>query len=167
MALNRMISCLALLITVITPTKMLLGVISLKDSMTLEEQKKTGVYQLTDAQQKELENWMNKKMDPNLGNKQETIQHTLVTLVQNNKNGAELVFSNNVTYQIAPEDQAKTSGWLSPVVVKIQQSSNASYPWNLTNTGTKDVVKARINTSPNNPTNPVLPTNPTLPKKLP
>ncbi|MCX7998621.1 MAG: hypothetical protein N3A69_06675 [Leptospiraceae bacterium] len=123
-------------------TSNLVADISLKE-MPIDLQRKTGVFQLSEAQKRELERWINTQTNPAIEKNTDPSSHTLTTLVQNNANGSQLVFSNNTSYDIAPEDQKKAANWISPVVVKIEPNQDKAYPWNITNINTKDVVKGK------------------------
>src|SRR3954469_1819733 len=120
MYLIRSVSVLILLIGVGLHSTKLLGTIHLQEMMTPEEQKKTGLAQLSDDQKDELDSWISDKFTPKATTTTAAASpQTIVTLVQNNSNGSELIFSNNASYQIAPQDQSKTSSWLSPIIVRI------------------------------------------------
>jgi|GEM_PF-1545805 len=69
------------------------------------------------------------------------------SLVQNNFDGMELIFSNHQAYLIAPWDQEITSAWLAPIDVKIELNDNLHYPWLITNLASLDTVEAQLSPS--------------------
>lgn len=117
----------------------LLGLIRLSDLMSQDEQKKTGISQLSDMQRQELERWMNEKFVL----KAVHPAASRITLEQNLQNGAQLVLSDGSIYEIAPTDRSKTTFWLTPISITIGTSQDPTYPTLLTNTLTGVSVRAK------------------------
>ncbi len=117
----------------------LLGLIRLSDLMSQDEQKKTGISQLSAVQRQELERWMNEKFVL------KTVHPPAprITLEQNLQNGAQLVLSDGSIYEIAPTDRSKTTFWLTPVSITMSPSQDLAYPTLLTNTLTGVSVRAK------------------------
>lgn len=139
MQFMRVVSALSILgVTVFYSTK-LFGMIQLNQVMSADEQKKTGIENLTDGQKRELEAWINSKFVLKISNSTETI-----SLQENRNNGKQLLLSNNTLYEVAPIDRSKTSAWLSPVIMTVEPSGDSVYPWKITNTVTNQSVKGRV-----------------------
>lgn len=121
-----------------------LGVINLNDVMTIEEQKKTGISQLSDMQKKELESWINQKFTLKVAEKSKQVY-----LSENVQSGTQLRLSDGSIYEVMPEDRQKASFWLTPFQVKIEQSTDPNYPYKIVNTVTLVGVRAKQITPPN------------------
>lgn len=139
MQLIRAIPILALFLFAILNADKLMGLINLKEQMTPDEQKKTGVSQLSDAQKQALEKWMNDKFVL----KTTHSDAPRLTLQQNLQSGAQLELSDGSIYEIAPSDKSKTTFWLTPIEMKITPSNDPMYPVLLTNTLTGVSVRAK------------------------
>lgn len=139
MQLIRAIPILALFLFAVINSDKLIGMIQLNDVMTQDDQKKTGVSQLSDMQKQELEKWMNDKFTL----KTVSIATAPLTLQQNLQNGAQLEMSDGSIYEIAPSDRSKTTFWLTPIAMKITPSNDPMYPALLTNTLTGVSVRAK------------------------
>ena len=116
-----------------------MGLIKLTDVMSQDDQKKTGVSQLSDAQKQQLENWMNDKFVL----KTTSSDTAPLTLQQNLQNGSQLELSDGSIYEIAPSDRSKTTFWLTPITMTITASNDPMYPALLTNTLTGVSVRAK------------------------
>lgn len=145
MQMLRAVSAVTLLIVAALNTGKLLGMIRLNDVMSQDEQKKTGVSQLTDDQKKELEQWINNTFVL----KTTASESGMLTLQQNLQNGSQLELSDGSIYAIAPSDQAKTSFWLTPISIKVSPSGDPMFPTLLTNSLTGVSVKAKLVKAPN------------------
>lgn len=144
MQMLRAISAITLLVVAVFNTSKLLGTIRLNDVMNLDEQKKTGISQLTDTQKQALEAWINQTFVLKTTNSEpETL-----TLQRNLQNGSQLELSDGSIYAIAPADQSKTTFWLTPISIKVSQSEDPVFPTLLTNTLTGVDVKAKLITAP-------------------
>ena len=121
-----------------------LGVINLNDVMTPDEQKKTGIFQLSDMQKKELESWINQKFTLKVTDKPKQVY-----LSENIQSGTELRLSDGSLYEVMPEDRQKASFWLTPFQVKIEQTADLNYPYKIINTVTLVGVRAKQITPPN------------------
>lgn len=134
----RIVPALAIVYVAFFYSNKVLGVINLSEVMTPQEQQKTGVSQLSDAQKKELETWMNQKFTLKTNDKPKQIY-----LSENIQSGARLRFSDGSLYEIIPEDRSKASFWLTPFQVKIDQGKDPNYPYIITNTVTMISVRAK------------------------
>lgn len=139
MQLIRAIPILALFLFAVLNSDKLIGLIKLNDVMTQDEQKKTGISQLSEMQKQELEKWMNDKFVLKMSHS----EITPLTLQQNLQSGAQLEFSDGSIYEIAPSDRSKTIFWLTPIEMKIAQSNDPMFPALLTNTLTGVSVRAK------------------------
>lgn len=71
---------------------------------------------------------------------------TLLThlfLTFNYNNGATLELTDGSKWSIAPDDIPTTALWLVPMEIKIEPSTNQTYPYLLNNLQTKQKVKAK------------------------
>ena len=139
MQLIRAVPILALFLFAVLNSDKLIGFIKLNDVMSQDEQKKTGVLQLSDAQKQELEKWMNEKFVL----KSVHADIPPLTLQQNLQNGSQLELSDGSIYEIAPSDRSKTTFWLTPIEMKISASNDPLYPVLLTNSLSGVSVKAK------------------------
>lgn len=135
----RVISALTLLLTFILFSNKVFGAFQLNDVMSADEQKKTGVSGLSDAQKKELESWLNN----NFVQKTTAPAPKPLSLQQNMNGGAQLIFSDGSVYEIAPEDRSKTTFWLTPINVTMEPSGDPNYPTKITNSLTSVSVNAK------------------------
>ncbi len=138
MNLIRAFTVLVLILFAVFYSDKLLGFISLNDVMSQDEQRKTGVSQLTSAQKQELEQWMNNTFVLKM------VSSTApLTLQENIQGGAQLQLSDGSVYEIAPTDQAKATFWLTPITMTVSQSNDPMYPVLLTNTLSGVSVRAK------------------------
>lgn len=138
MQMIRAVPALALFLFAVLNSEKLLGLIKLSDLMSADEQKKTGVSQLSEIQKQELEKWMNDKFI--LKSASTT---TPLTLQQNLQNGAQLELSDGSIYEVAPSDKSKTTFWLTPINITVTPSNDPMYPVLLTNTLSGVSVRAK------------------------
>ncbi len=150
MQLIRVISTLTIFAVTAFYSSKLLGTIQLQDMMTPDEQRKTGVSQLSDTQKKELENWINEKFTL----KATTAAAPQLYLQQNMNNGSQLMFSDGSIYEIAPTDQAKAAFWLTPFAASIKPSGDPLFPSKITNTLTGASVNGKLIRAPQAPATP-------------
>jgi hypothetical protein len=139
MQLIRAIPIFTLFLFAVLYSNKLIGLIKLNEMMSLDEQKKTGVSQLSEMQKQELEKWMNDKFIL----KSSRTDTPPLTLQQNLQSGAQLELSDGSIYEIAPSDRSKTTFWLTPITLKISPSNDPKYPALLTNTLTGVSVRAK------------------------
>lgn len=141
----RAISAIVVFATTVLYSSKVLGTLRLNEVMSMDEQKKTGVAALSDAQKKELESWINTKfvLKPT-----PVAATSTIYLQQNIQSGAQLMFSDGSVYEIAPTDRSKTIFWLTPIAVSIEPSGDPSYPSKITNTLTKVSVSGKMIKAP-------------------
>lgn len=110
--------------------------------MSTDEQRKTGISQLTDNQKQELENWINNTFV--LKTAASTAHPPApLTLQENLQGGAQLQLSDGSIYEIAPTDRAKATFWLTPITMTVSQSNDPMYPVLITNTLSGVSVRAK------------------------
>lgn len=139
----RVIPAAALVYVAFFYSSKVLGVINLNDVMTPDEQQKTGVSQLTDAQKKELETWINQKFTLKSDKAKQ------VYLSENIQSGSQLRLSDGSLYEVNPADRDKASFWLTPFQVRIEPNKDPNYPYNITNTVSMVTVRAKQVEPPN------------------
>jgi hypothetical protein len=113
-----------------------LAFILLDQMMSSEEQKQTGVAELTNSQKMALEQWIDahfveKKSDKSL------------YLAFNSNNGKTLQLSDGSVYEVAPQDRLKTALWITPFPIRVEASGDPNYPIKLVNENTGENVKAK------------------------
>jgi hypothetical protein len=118
--------------------------------MSQEDQKKTGVANLSYKQKYYLENWINKtfvlkteQTSPEAPQKTEEAEKTPLSLSINIDNGQKVELSDNSVWIIAPQDQAISANWLIPFPVTVTSNDDPNYPFTITNVNTGASVKAR------------------------
>jgi Mg/Co/Ni transporter MgtE len=142
----RAISAIVVFATTVLCTSKVLGTMRLNEVMSMDEQKKTGVATLSDAQKKQLESWINDKFV--LKPSTMTAAASAIYLEQNMQSGAQLMFNDGSIYEIAPTDRSKTVFWLTPIEVTIEPSGDQNYPAKITNSLTKVSVTAKMTRAP-------------------
>ncbi len=145
--------------------------ILLDDVMTKEEQKKTGVYNMTMQQKIELEAWINRTF---ILKPVTTAQASGLNLSININDGQKLQLSDGSIWEIAPSDVPTAAVWITPFPVNVLSSNDPTYPSLLVNAQSGASVKARQiagpatpptqNATPASPS-PTTPTPPAYPKK--
>ena len=116
------------------------AVIILNEVMNREEQHRTGVDMLNHFQKAALEAWLNK----NFIAKASLPSAEHFYLSENVSNGTRIILSNGAKYDIAPQDVATTSVWLTPIPIRVSSSGDIDYPFLLTNLNSGASVKARM-----------------------
>jgi hypothetical protein len=137
----RTISAITIFAVVAFYSGKLLGTMRLNEVMSADEQKKTGVANLTDAQKKELESWINDKF---MLKTTTPVAAQPIYLQQNIQSGAQLMFSDGSVYEIAPTDRSKATFWLTPIAVTIEPSGDPNYPSKITNLLTNVSVNGKM-----------------------
>jgi hypothetical protein len=135
----RAVSILALFLFATLHFGKLVGLIKLSDVMSQEEQKKTGILQLSEMQKQELEKWINEKFVL----KTTSSEVAPLSLEQNLQSGVQLELSDGSIYEIAPSDRSKTTFWLTPIPITVTASNDPLYPALLTNTLSGVSVRAK------------------------
>jgi hypothetical protein len=135
----RVFSAIALIYGAFFYASNVLGVIHLSDVMTDDEQKRTGITKLSDQQKQELETWLNQKFIL----KTAEPQPAEITLAENIRGGTQLKFSDGSTYEVSPQDRSRAQFWITPFIIKIEDSGDPNYPVTITNTVTNVSVRAK------------------------
>jgi hypothetical protein len=109
-------------------------------NMSVEEMRETGTAKLSVKEKMALEAWIDKRYS-----KKFIAQNSSKgpILQENLKSGHFVRLSDDSLWEIRPEDTPITQGWITPVEIKVTLSDDSEYPYNLTNTLTGSVVKAR------------------------
>lgn len=122
--------------------------ILLDDVMSKDDQKKSGVANLSLKQKVYLENWINKtfvlkteQICPDAPAKMEA--ESPLTLSINIDNGQKLELSDNSMWEVDPKDLATSAIWIIPFPIKVTPNNDPNYPFTLTNINTGASVKAR------------------------
>jgi hypothetical protein len=136
----RYIAFILALTTLVMTFSQLQAQIVLDDVMSRDEQKKTGVANLSRSQKLALEAWINQNFVQKP--KGEAPQPEL-SLSININNGQKLELSDNTLWEIAPDDVQTSAVWITPFPVKITSSGNSDYPCLIVNLNTGASVKAR------------------------
>jgi hypothetical protein len=120
----------------------LLAMTSFEQQMSIEEQKQTGVYCLTPAQRSALENWIEKHCQLHCA-EQRSAPTKGLSLYTNLDGGKRLELSDGNIYEVAPEDLAVSSSWVTPFPIKVESGSDPHYPLELTNIQTGRTIRVR------------------------
>lgn len=99
-------------------------------------QKKYGIYNLNPDQKSQLAGWLQQvsKNAPSSAPSQ---------LSLNIAGGQFIQLDDGTVWEINPNDQTVTQGWLSPVQIVVSRSQNQIYPYRLYNTATGSAVTAK------------------------
>jgi hypothetical protein len=112
--------------------------------MTPEDQRKTGITKLNRKQKLALESWLNENFTPKELSSQDTEP---LSLSINIDNGQKLQLSDNSIWEVHPQDVDISAVWITPFPLKIEKSTNPTYPFLLKNTRTQMSVRARKSSS--------------------
>lgn len=113
---------------------------TLDDYMSAQEQRTTGVINLTPDQKEALAGWLATQFEPTPPPPAKKTMY----LSENLSKGQILVMSDGSRYKINPNDISTSALWLFPISVEIGQSTDPNYPLTITNTSSKSVVRAQI-----------------------
>lgn len=130
------------LTTLVTTFSQLQAQIILDEVMSRDDQKKTGVANLSKNQKVALEAWLNQNFV--LKPKEETSkQQSELSLSINIDDGQKLELSDGSLWEIAPSDVSTSAVWIIPFPVKIASSGDPDYPCLIVNLNSGASVKAR------------------------
>lgn len=115
--------------------------ILIDDVMTREDQKKTGVANLSLKQKIALEAWINDHFI--LKDQPKHNAEIARSLSININNGEKLLLSDNSLWEIDPKDRSVASVWITPFPVNILPSGDKDYPSLIVNINSGATVKAR------------------------
>jgi hypothetical protein len=116
--------------------------IILDEVMSREEQKTIGVDKLSRRQKLSLETWLNKTFV--LKTEAEKSESSPLSLAINIHGGKRLQLSDNSIWEIDPDDVKISSGWITPISIKISSGKNPKYPYLIINATSGVSVKARM-----------------------
>lgn len=115
--------------------------------MTNEQQQKTGVQKLSKEERKELETWLQnyslQSKSPNDSEAEKNFESFISQLSINAKGGAFLILNNNSVWEVDPEDYILSSGWISPVKIRVMLDLGNPYPFKLLNMQSNQSVNAK------------------------
>ena len=129
----------------ILPFSTLQAQMLLDEVMSQEDQKKTGVANLSRKQKLALEAWLNQNF---VLKSQQKPPPSELSLSINIDNGRKLQLSDNSLWEIAPNDVPTSTVWITPFPVKVTASGDPDYPCLLVNLNSGASVKARQISSP-------------------
>jgi hypothetical protein len=129
-----------ILTTLVLSFSQLHAQIILDEVMSKDEQKITGVANLSRNQKIALEAWIDRNFV--LKSKEQASLPEL-SLSLNIDNGQKLQLSDNSLWEIAPGDVATAAVWITPFPVKIEPSGDPDYPCLIVNLNSGISVKAR------------------------
>lgn len=131
------LTCCTLLVSAYPDT----SVPSINDLMSIEDQKKTGVIRLSQQQKMELAKWLvEHRYNPEAA--ADELIHAL-TIALNVSDGKILELSDNSVWEVAPDDLVISQSWLSPIPVKVTQTTDPNYPYLIINLRSNQSVKAK------------------------
>lgn len=120
------------------------ALIILDDVMSKEEEKRTGVNKMNHNQRMALEEWLNKNFILKAqAERSETATNDAIFLSENLDGGQRLKLSDGSIYQIAPDDLARSSLWITPIEIKISQGTDPNFPYLLINVDSGSALKAK------------------------
>ena len=137
--LITLLTALMLVSLLIFPTSSTFGGLTLKEMMTSEEQKKTGVNELNATQKKALESWI----DQNFEMKEDSKIQKPLSISLNIDKGAKLELSDGSAFEIDPLDRIYSSLWITPFRITLSESGDAEYPVRITNQQTGTSVNGK------------------------
>lgn len=111
--------------------------------MSTQEKKLTGVSKLTDKEKAALQRWIDSRYEKREVAVAKNLAEKHPTLSENLKNGNYLRLSDDTLWEIRPQDNALSQGWITPAEIVITQSGDAQYPSKLTNSITGSSVFAK------------------------
>jgi hypothetical protein len=117
--------------------------IVLDEVMSRDDQKKTGVANLSRMQKIALEAWLNQNFVLKSKEQATSPQESELSLSININNGQKLELSDNSFWEIAPNDVPTSAIWITPFPVKITSSGDPDYPCLIVNLNSGVSVKAR------------------------
>jgi len=127
------------------------AVVVLDQMMSKDEQRITGVSKLNHHQKLALEEWLNKNFvyKPNLDQYPKDLY-----LSENINGGAQLRLSDATLYEVAPDDIAKASLWITPFPLRVISGDDPNYPQLIINLSSGSTVKVKkIDALPSTETN--------------
>lgn len=116
--------------------------ISLDKEMPTDVQKRTGVWNLTPQQKKALEQWLDQNMTLNPKKTGLNAPRDLY-LSLNIEGGKKLQLSDGRIYEVAPEDVASASAWVTPFTLLLKPSRDPDYPVLIVNRDSGTTVRAK------------------------
>ncbi len=144
---NRRWSCYATLFICLLMTCPCLARIFLDDAMSPEEQKKTGVAELSYPQRLALEQWLNDNFVAKAPEEEKKINTNPLYLSQNIDNGKTLMLTDDSVWEVKPEDRSVSESWLTPFPLSITDNTDpdkTTYPKKISNSNTNTSVKVRM-----------------------
>jgi len=117
------------------------ALIILDEAMSKEDQKRTGVANLTFDQKKNLETWLNQHCE--LKSSPQPAQQKTIYLSLIIDNGQKVQLSDGSVWEVDPTDIQRASLWVTAGALKIVPSGNPNYPCLLVDTSTGISIKVK------------------------
>ena len=117
------------------------ALILLDDAMSKEDQKRTGIVNLTFAQKQALEQWLNQYCE--LRSVPKATEQKNLYLSEIIENGTKVQLSDGSVWLVDPVDVERAALWISSGALKIVQSNNPDYPCLIVDPSTGISIKAK------------------------
>jgi len=117
------------------------ALILLDDAMSKEDQKRTGIVNLTFAQKQALEQWLNQYCE--LRSVPKATEQKNLYLSEIIENGTKVQLSDGSIWLVDPVDVERAALWISSGALKIVQSNNPDYPCLIVDPSTGISIKAK------------------------
>lgn len=131
-------SCLGLLLLPLA-----LFAAPLDQQMSAADRKSAGLFKLTEKEKANLERWIGARYQPRPAPLLSRGEVLSATLEENLHSGRYIKLSDGTIWNIRPLDTPITQSWITPVEISVSSSSDATYPYTLTNSLTGSSVLAR------------------------
>lgn len=125
----------------------LLVAVTFDADMSQSDQKKTGLYKLSEKEKTALQQWIDANYQPKQSNtsanpsQRSTVNPPL--LQENLQNSNYIRLTDNTLWHVRPEDLSIAQGWITPVPIIVTPSTHPFFSYTLTNQVTGSSVLAR------------------------
>jgi len=132
---------LSLIVACLLLSSQSFALILLDDAMSKEDQKRTGIVNLTFAQKQALEQWLNQYCE--LRSVPKATEQKNLYLSEIIENGTKVQLSDGSIWLVDPVDVERAALWISSGALKIVQSNNPDYPCLIVDPSTGISIKAK------------------------
>ena len=132
---------LSLIVACLLLSSQSFALILLDDAMSKEDQKRTGIVNLTFAQKQALEQWLNQYCE--LRSAPKAAEQKNLYLSEIIENGTKVQLSDGSVWLVDPVDVERAALWISSGALKIVQSNNPDYPCLIVDPSTGISIKAK------------------------
>ena len=132
---------LSLIVACLLLSSQSFALILLDDAMSKEDQKRTGIVNLTFAQKQALEQWLNQYCE--LRSVPKATEQKNLYLSEIIENGTKVQLSDGSVWLVDPVDVERAALWISSGALKIVQSNNPDYPCLIVDPSTGISIKAK------------------------